>query len=60
MTFEGTFFGRVTLSRWLLGLGIQRGARLAQARLNSDNNDYNCGDQADDDNLDVRVDVGPV
>jgi len=29
---------------------LQRGARLAQVRLNSDNHDNNRGDQADDDN----------
>ena len=59
-TFGGTFFGRATLSRWLLSLGIQARARLAQVSLNSDDHHNNRSDQANDDNLDMRADVGPV
>ena len=58
-TFGGTFFGRDSFTP-VVELGDPGAARLAQVSLNSDDHHNNRSDQANDDNLDMRADVGPV
>jgi len=58
---EAALLGRGSvLSTCGVELGDPARARLAQVSLNFDDHHNNRSDQANDDNLDMRADVGPV